>query len=150
MTRPSKRTIISRQAKAIHKRRRLAEAEAESQKIAEPMFPYRGGDEGDKNDNPVEKEGDKNGVPVEKGREGEDEGGGEAENNSLEGYIGSFQVPVHDDADSEPAPLPEQIAQTGVYEPGSGLQTKPPSWPRISGLKRIEILKAGTAYCLRI
>jgi hypothetical protein len=139
MTRPSKRTIISRQAKAIHKRRRLAEAEAESQKIAESMFPYRGGDEGDKN-----------GVPVEKGREGEDEGGGEAENNSLEGYIGSFQVPVHDDADSEPAPLPEQIAQSGVYEPGSGLQTEPPSWPRISGLRRIEILKAGTAYCLRI
>jgi hypothetical protein len=52
------------------------------------------------------------------------------------------------DADSEPGPLPEQIAQTGIYEPGAGRQKKPPSWPRISGLKRIEILKAG-AYFLK-
>jgi hypothetical protein len=79
----------------------------------------------------------------------EEEGGGEAENSSLQGYIDSLQVSV-DDADSlaEPEPLPEQITQTGIYEPGAGRQKKPPSWPRISGLKRIEILKAGTANCL--
>ncbi|KAA8895226.1 hypothetical protein FN846DRAFT_912037 [Sphaerosporella brunnea] len=47
MTRPSKRAIISRQATAIHKRRRLAEAEAEaeSQQIAEPVFPGLGEEE---------------------------------------------------------------------------------------------------------
>ncbi|KAA8913471.1 hypothetical protein FN846DRAFT_929236 [Sphaerosporella brunnea] len=75
--------------------------------------------------------------------ESEAEGGGEAENSSLQGYIDSLQV---SDADSEPGPLPEQTAQTGLYKPGgAGRQKKPPSWPRISGLKRIEILKAGLA-----
>jgi hypothetical protein len=131
MTRPSKRTIISRQAKAIHKRRRLAEAE--SQQIAEPVFP----DE-------VENEGEAE----------EDKGDRRAMHQSLQTYINTLQVHNGADSESEAAPLPEQppqtavdepppISQTGVYESGFRRQTRQQKWPRVSNSKRVEILKAG-------
>jgi secreted protein with Ig-like and vWFA domain len=145
MGRPSKRTIISRQATAIHKRRRLAEAE--SQKIVDPVVPGPGEEEGDENDIPVENEGDKKDVPDEDEEENEaeaeeDEGDRDAVHQSLKTYINTLQV--DNDADSEPAPLPEQapqtavdeptpISQTGVYE--SGFRGQTPQQKMASGVK---------------
>ncbi|KAA8903597.1 hypothetical protein FN846DRAFT_919925 [Sphaerosporella brunnea] len=88
MTRPSKRTIISRQATAIHKRRRLAEAEAEaeSQQIAEPVVPDEVENEGEvKEDDEAE----------------EDDGDREAMHKSLQTYINTLQVHNGADSDSE-------------------------------------------------
>jgi hypothetical protein len=137
MTRPSKRTIISRQAKAIHKRRRLAEAE--SQQIAEPVFPGE-----------VENEGE----AEEDDEAEEDKGDRRAMHQSLQTYINTLQVHNGADSESEAAPLPEQppqtavdepspISQTGVYESGFRRQTRQQKWPRVSNSKRVEILKAG-------
>jgi hypothetical protein len=54
--RASTRTIISQQARAIYKRRRLAEAE--SQQIAEPVFPDKVENEGGaKDDDEAEEDG---------------------------------------------------------------------------------------------
>ncbi|KAA8908520.1 hypothetical protein FN846DRAFT_906128 [Sphaerosporella brunnea] len=112
MTTPSKRTIISRQATAIHKRRRLAETEAEG------VFP----DE-------VENEGQ----AEEDDEAEEDDGNREATHKSLETYISTFQV--HNGADSDPelgaVLLPEIHPQTGQH-----------TWPRVSRPKRVELLKA--------
>ncbi|KAA8895806.1 hypothetical protein FN846DRAFT_911343 [Sphaerosporella brunnea] len=85
MTRPSKRTIISRQPKAIGKRRRLAEAEAEA------VFS----DE-------VENEGEpkEDGEAEENNEAEEDDSNREAVHKSLETYINTFQV--HNGADPDP------------------------------------------------
>jgi hypothetical protein len=149
MTRPSKRTIISRQATAIHKRRRL-EAEAESQQIAEPVLTDEVENEGEaKEDAEPELEEDDEAE--------EDDGDREAMHKSLQSYINTLQVHngADSDSESEAAPLPEQppqtatvdepspISQTGIYEPGSRRQTRQQKWPRVSRPKRVEILKAG-------
>jgi hypothetical protein len=164
MTRPSKRTIISRQATAIHKRRRLeAEAEAESQQIAEPVLTDEVENEGEAKEDaePELEEDDKaeeDAEAEEDDEAGEDDGDREAMHNSLQSYINTLQVHngADSDSESEAAPLPEQppqtatvdepspISQTGIYEPGSRRQTsRQQKWPRVSRPKRVEILKAG-------
>ncbi|KAA8897763.1 hypothetical protein FN846DRAFT_910267 [Sphaerosporella brunnea] len=127
MTRPSKRTIISRQATAIHKRRHLAEAGAESQQIAGPVFPDEVENEGEaKEDDEAEEDYEAE----------ENDGDREAMHKSLQTYINTFQVHngADSDSESEAAPLPEQPPQTGQQ-----------TWPRVSRPKRIEILKAALA-----
>jgi hypothetical protein len=156
MPRARKRTIISQQARAIHKRRRLAEAE--SQQIAEPVLPDKVENEGEaKSREDDEAEEDGGPVAEEDGGPGAEEDGGpgaeeddEAEEDdgdrvamheSLHTYINALQV--HNSA----APLPEQPPQTAVDEPGPGSRRQPREqiWPRVSRSKRVEILKAGLA-----
>jgi hypothetical protein len=88
-----------------------------------------------------------------------DAGDREAVHQSLKTYSNTLQV--DNDADSEPAPLPEQapqtavdeptpISQTGVYESGFRRQTPQQKGPLVSNSMRVEILKAGMhpSHCL--
>ncbi|KAA8893532.1 hypothetical protein FN846DRAFT_895896 [Sphaerosporella brunnea] len=126
MTRPSKKTIISRQALAIHKRRRLAEAEGEA------VFPDEAVNEGES------KEDDKAEEDEEDAETEEDDGDREAINKTLETYINTFQG-----ADSNPGPEAVPLSEQPP-------QTERQAWPRVSGPKRVELLKAAFADMKKI
>jgi hypothetical protein len=85
--------------------------------------------------------------------ERDEEGGGEAENEALQNYIDALPVsleepPARLPSDMEPLPTgppepPVVVEQSGIYEPGAQRQNHQQKWPRVSGAKRIELLKQG-------
>jgi hypothetical protein len=88
--------------------------------------------------------------------ERDEEGGGEAENEALQNYIDALPVSLEEPptglpSDMEPLPTgppqppepPVVVEQSGIYEPGAQRQNHQQKWPRVSGAKRIELLKQG-------
>jgi hypothetical protein len=82
--------------------------------------------------------------------ERDEEGGGEAENEALQHYIDALPVSLEEPptvlpptGPLQPPEPPVVVEQSGIYQPGAQRQNHQQKWPRVSGAKRIELLKQG-------